>query len=570
MGGILSAEVALMGLYSEVGIEATNHRILGTINLDVPFLGMHPGVVASGLGSLFTTSRDTAGAATNSEGSSEVTIPLPDNNGAVSTSKNNSKCEPINSLTAFLPTQSSSSDRSPISPLLSPTNDPNYNPPFPNDVRMATRTGWANALHFVNKHSDSLRKATTSYITSYFEFGGCMADYKGLKMRYSHLRDLENEDRNRIQGQPRVRFINYYTASTGPPKKVKSRPKTRPTEETGYESNNTPSMEYDSTANKKRMQDLKLSDRSSRSRSTSRRNSVENQSNDEPASKISVYHDFPLRADCSSPATESQSMRNTDATLHGTAFAPGPKAGRDKDAFADGSQNFIIKEAEPRMQDDTKSNLSLPQTEPTAETREHGDGGSVAVLSLTDKLSLPPIPPQPEPPAPLDPSLYSEKDARKLAEKEHSRQTKAYQRAIKDRDQAIKDRRKLLGKREKSLKLNRGKQVKQERKALEVAEKQKQKKAPKNVKAPTVESRPEESTEDDIPQAPKPKRDKKFCMLPPRIDGEIDPCWVRVYMRGVDEVGAHCGLFFVGEHYEWLVNDVGERIKSWVHQQWGG
>ena len=44
MGGILSAEVALLN----------KHRILGTVNFDTPFLGMHPGVIASGLGSLFT------------------------------------------------------------------------------------------------------------------------------------------------------------------------------------------------------------------------------------------------------------------------------------------------------------------------------------------------------------------------------------------------------------------------------------------------------------------------------------------------------------------------------------
>ncbi len=35
-------------------------------------------------------------------------------------------------------------------------------------------------------------------------------------------------------------------------------------------------------------------------------------------------------------------------------------------------------------------------------------------------------------------------------------------------------------------------------------------------------------------------------------------------MEGVDEVGAHCGLFFPGEHYERLVGDVGSRIVGWV------
>ena len=38
-------------------------------------------------------------------------------------------------------------------------------------------------------------------------------------------------------------------------------------------------------------------------------------------------------------------------------------------------------------------------------------------------------------------------------------------------------------------------------------------------------------------------------------------------MEGVDEVGAHCGLFFAeNPHYETLVRDVGERIERWVRE----
>ena len=63
----------------------------------------------------------------------------------------------------------------------------------------------------------------------------------------------------------------------------------------------------------------------------------------------------------------------------------------------------------------------------------------------------------------------------------------------------------------------------------------------------------------------KTPRDRKFCTLPPRgVDGQVDACWKRVFMEGVDEVGAHCGLFFVGRHYEGLVADVGGRVEGWV------
>ena len=54
-------------------------------------------------------------------------------------------------------------------------------------------------------------------------------------------------------------------------------------------------------------------------------------------------------------------------------------------------------------------------------------------------------------------------------------------------------------------------------------------------------------------------------MLPGKINGAAvgqDPTWVQVYMEGVDEVGAHCGLFFPGPHYEKLVGDVGSRIVA--------
>jgi hypothetical protein len=40
-------------------------------------------------------------------------------------------------------------------------------------------------------------------------------------------------------------------------------------------------------------------------------------------------------------------------------------------------------------------------------------------------------------------------------------------------------------------------------------------------------------------------------------------------MKDVDEVGAHCGLFFVDERYERLVGDVAERVEGWVKDQGG-
>ena len=197
---------------------------------------------------------------------------------------------------------------------------------------------------------------------------------------------------------------------------------------------------------------------------------------------------------------------------------------------------------------------------------------ALTINSLSTLPSLPPIPEQPQEPSPFDSSLYPEKDARKLAEKEHSRQIKAYERAVKDRDKAIKDRRKLLEKREKAMKQAHDKQLKLEEKELAKSKKNAAKQEAeafsksKDAKASSESPRPQETDQliDEEGKSEKVKKDKKFCMLPPKINGHVDPCWVRVFMRGVDEVGAHCGLFFVGEQYEWLVDDVGRRIQDWA------
>ena len=44
MGGLLAADIALV----------FRHRIIGIVNFDVPFLGMHPGIIKAGLGSIFS------------------------------------------------------------------------------------------------------------------------------------------------------------------------------------------------------------------------------------------------------------------------------------------------------------------------------------------------------------------------------------------------------------------------------------------------------------------------------------------------------------------------------------
>src|SRR5450432_2197974 len=230
MGGILSAEVALLPPRSPATGRAFRHRILGTVGFDTPYLGMHPRVIVSGIGSLFrpalspsTFNQDTQTGASGqssqmSQTSSHEAYP------SVSPPPASSPY-PTESMSSLSLSQSTSS----MSTILS--NDPNYNPPFPNDKHLAERKGWSSVLHFINKHSDSLTSATKQYFISHLEFGGCLADYPGLNARYTKIRALEDVDELSERDGPgynpptsRVRFINYWTASTGYPKKERPAP----------------------------------------------------------------------------------------------------------------------------------------------------------------------------------------------------------------------------------------------------------------------------------------------------------------------------------------------------------
>ncbi|MCJ1274377.1 hypothetical protein MMC21_002173 [Puttea exsequens] len=513
MGGIMSAEVALLG----------THRILGIINFDTPFLGMHPGVIASGLGSVFRpTPEAPAQQASQAEGSGLESSA----SSTIEWSNSTSISQSGDSSTTTLPLSLTSS-------MDLPTKDPNYDPPFANDVRLAQRSGWLNALHFINKHSDGLRAATQAYVKSHMEFGGVMADYKGLKARYEKIRALEDVEQTKVK---RVRFVNYYTASTGRPKK----PRLTTSAPEGPQSTSAQLGEHSVQAEVE-MQRLDLQAPSVRSPSASPKISVQ-----KPDGEVKALGED--SEDCGSEAAEAdQNKRNNR-----NAMLESRPAMKDMDPspISCGSQEEVY--------------LSPQGTQFTSTSVADPSEGKAAVAVVS---SLPPLPAAPEEPSAFDPKLYTDKDARKVAEKEHIRQVKAYKQSVKDRDKAINERRKLHEKKEK----NRAKQDKGEGKKTEKEraklEKQHSKKSDPGV--PLVQNTSAASTDDaaesDIGKAEKPKRDKKFCMLPPTYNGRMDPCWVRVFMPGVDEIGAHCGLFFVdGERYEKFVGDVASTIGKWV------
>ena len=204
MGGILAAEVALLPPFSPTSNEAFRHRILGVLAFDVPFLGMHPGVISTGIASLFQSKSEKPG--------------------------EDGHAKPNDTVSAAT---SSTASLDPTYLFEIAQDDPNFNPAFSNDKHLVERKGWQKAVYFISKHSDGLTKATKQYFWSHVEFGGCLADYPGLQRRYRRLRALEDIDEFKVQKDEngrflsRVRFVNYYTASSGRIKTPKS-----PTSET--------------------------------------------------------------------------------------------------------------------------------------------------------------------------------------------------------------------------------------------------------------------------------------------------------------------------------------------------
>lgn len=492
MGGLLSAEVVLLPPISPTPERPFQHRILGTVSFDTPFLGMHPGIIGSGISSLFRPAPEPPGPNAPSLGGSEVV---------------SNHLSPTPSITSSLSSLSS--------------NDPNYNPPFVNDVNLPQRSGWSNMLHFINKHSDGLAKASKEYFMSHIEFGGCLADFAGLRTRYNKLRELEDVDDYVQPGPPtrRIRFVNYYTASTGIPKK----PKTLVSQIRSENDHLDPVSD--------RLKVIYLDHSDSQSGETT------------PRISIDEFHDAQTTINKDDSVQDASPVR---AQMQSLGEASGVQ---EQEESVDELPAMRHIDSMP-IDDNEEFNATPAASLSDNHIRSHVVTPSISVLTL------PAVPAMPVEPTPLDVSQYPDKDARKLAEKDYKRAQRAYQQAVKDRENAIKDRRKLAEKREKKVRQERDKALKAEEKQRLKEEKEEEKRHAATGTLPIEETENPE----------RPKKDRKFCLLPGELSGKVDKCWIRVYMEGVDEVGAHCGLFFPGPQYESLVGDVGARIEGWVQE----
>lgn len=499
LGGILSAEVVLLGPQSPNTGQTLRHRILGTINFDTPFLGMHPGVIKSGLSSLFRPAESPAASPMASPNASMTGIqPLSDHH----------MTPPSDPFFMKQPT------------------DPNYNPVFNNDVILPVRKGLSNALHFINKHSDGLTKATSRYVKSHLEFGGCLADLQGLKIRYNKIRSLEEKDGSKrrmyFKGGgnivPRVRFVNYYTASTGRPKKPSS---------PGSESR-----------------------------------SVSLAAPEAGMSNLSLSPQITTVSSSLSPRISVDEYREDDTVPK----APGEPM-RDMEPYPESSDSEINSSLQLRSSaDDSASLRTVSSTDPSTlalTPTKTADSNLSLTQTASESQLLMPIPPPPAEPPSFDHARYAtaSRDERKLAEREHNSAVKAYEQALKAREKLVRGRQKLVEKQEKA-------RLKEAAKTDRLRQKEELKRqATLNPEdADRTESLEDVENEKGEVVSVKKKRDKKFCTLPAKdASGVRDPCWVRIFMEGVDEVGAHCGLFFPGsDRYTLLVEDVGKKIWAWL------
>ncbi|KAI1110933.1 hypothetical protein F5Y14DRAFT_336496 [Nemania sp. NC0429] len=589
MGGLLAADIVLKPPTHQHQYRGGyfKHRILGVVNLDAPLLGMHPGIIVSGISSLF---RKTETPKAPGESSTPAS-PGPASPGALGLPSPNvsmySMPSTISETPYFPPPPVSGTPYfppPPPAPFMRPalTNDPTFNPNFPNDVRVQERTWWGNVVHFVKKHnSEGLINAAANHVMSHMEFGGSMFDINSLTSRYENVRKLEEVDDFKqvgVPGVPRqVRFIQYYTICNGFPKKPKQEdlePALESALESAPEPNEKPSIpsnanlekgpslvSFDGPGFESRGEDFEKGHQPL-SLSNSERSSLEFLSPepipDEPPSAIG---DSPI------------GMKTANST---------PNNGLLETAQASGHE----KSSSPTDE------LPIEDKSLTAEMI-----GAVAALDL-DLPAVPELPPKPDP---VNLEQYVDKDARKLAEKEAKRVQKVYAQAVKDREKAVKEREKIIEKRRKKQAQEAEKKAKEEEKKAREEEKRRKKggaPAAPLLAAPTdIEQLPVPSDQashipapewrsvspDPVAQQDKGKatnsrqsadkdrdeekkmklKQRKFCNVP-KVHGRVDPKWVSVFMKDMDEVAAHTSLFFAGEHYEVLVGHVGNIVAEWV------
>ncbi|CAE6457705.1 unnamed protein product [Rhizoctonia solani] len=222
MGGLLTAEVAFA---------APPGRVIGLISFDVPFLGVHPHVVLSGIASLFKKKEGKDEAEVNDPQHVEM-VPKhagrPYLHGADSSISMN-----IGASTNSLSTPATGS------PLSSPPTHPSRGilnststPPLPESLHLSgpnppvrvvsPRLEQAfetfglgpipqsvhNVVHFFDKHWGF--SGMKDWIVQIFEFGGCLLDPQGLITRYEKMQAWGSDNKAGPYGRG---WVNLWTVT---------------------------------------------------------------------------------------------------------------------------------------------------------------------------------------------------------------------------------------------------------------------------------------------------------------------------------------------------------------------
>ncbi|KAF4967324.1 hypothetical protein FSARC_5106 [Fusarium sarcochroum] len=617
MGGILAADIVLMPNPSPYGTHPFKHRIIGQISLDCPFLGLHPGIVVSGISSLFKPSPTPTSPQDGSQGNLNGNTPYgPEASNFADPSLSSlylTNSQSSGLVSPASPPSIASSSQLPQDPFL---NQPFFNQPFFNDSGLQERPFVKRMLHFANKYrSEGLIQAAAKHIFSYLEFGSCLADVTGLETRYHNVRALEDVDELQPQDMKkgpapliaRVRFVNYYTLSTGRPKTPKLSPKLG-TPQAGTGSLSSPKTSFD------------LANRSASSSSVeldflpnrvdTKEQSQLHASHENRMPSITLEHrdtmgnsrDYQMLLDAKAKTLQDQA---SNVTIKGNSFGDDESVTSDINRLSMHSVDPTPIDEDnipPTTQDDVQGNAqdntqdNVPSASKDAVSPAHMD--SSTTLPEKEEADLPPLPEPPTAPELPDPSLYTDKDERKQVEREAKRLRRAHEHALKDHTKAVREREKLVEKRQKraqkevdralketarqekeALKESqkKGKEVQKEQQRLAKESSEREKKAQEEQEHNEEHQRFTEAEEESQQAAEaevvaeardlkstKPRKLRKFCNVPKDGNRVTDPTWIDIYMADVDEVGAHCGLFFPGVHYEKLVGDVGNRITGWV------
>ncbi|KAI1466467.1 uncharacterized protein F4812DRAFT_434135 [Daldinia caldariorum] len=548
MGGLLAADIALMPSRNNYQMGYFLHRIIGTVNLDAPFLGLHPSIVTAGIASLFRSKPNQA----NIPEEAEPNEPRPDDESSYSLSQ-------VTSSNASMYSHQSIASQSSSRPQGLPsgmTFDPNFNPSFSNDVPLRDRGWWRNIVHFAEKHnSEGLIDAVTRHLMSHLEFGSCLLDINNLKTRYENIRRLEDVDDLEGHGfshvPPQVRFIQYYTVCYGYPKKPKSRSTNENSEasEAVLDTRSTPQS---------------------------------------PETSIQRHDDFSIplintpAQDESNTSPESPGLQLLEPMPMVEEPEPLPDANTFGRLSNDDADKTIDNTISTEHRESNNTGMLSQQSHENSASQQSSDNDKISTADLSDavaslSIGLPAIPEVPVKPETPELDQYTDKEARKQAEREAKRVQKTYDKLVKDREKALRERQKIYDKRKKKLAQETEKKVKEEQKRRrkeEATAAASSSTSDDSTLRKASSSSPAAQSEDPSTgastqsqgktQPPKQQKERKFCNIPNKVDGRVDPKWIKVFMKDMDQVAAHTGLFFRGEHYEKLVGDVGQTIVNWV------